>query len=459
MATAAWRVGMGRSALTHRHPAARTPGMAGRFGRLSLAARFALASAAILIAGAALLGTWVTREIETSVIRRVAADSALYVEALVGPHVQSLPAAGALSDEERRALGDALAQASAARGVVSIKIWTPDGTIVHATDPHLVGSRPASDGLERALAGTVISSRSSLDEEENDFERALADELIETYIPVRQAATDRIIAVAEFYQRPDLLEAELSRARSSTWAIIAASTALMYALLAGMVRAGSDTIGRQQRALEAAVTDLRRSARRLREVGAARAETDEAVRRRVARELHDGLAQDLAAALMALPGDGSLARAGIESALGEVRTLATGLALPDLASLSLDAVVERACEDHERKTGRPVRREVAPMAIAVGHPAKIAVYRVLQEALSNALRHAPGAPVLVRAARRNGTILIECEDEGPGLPADVHAGLGMRGMRERVELLGGALELGPGSRGGTLVAATIPVEP
>ena len=78
MATAAWRVGMGRSALTHRHPAARTPGMAGRFGRLSLAARFALASAAILIAGAALLGTWVTREIETSVIRRVAADSALY---------------------------------------------------------------------------------------------------------------------------------------------------------------------------------------------------------------------------------------------------------------------------------------------------------------------------------------------------------------------------------------------
>ena len=113
----------------------------------------------------------------------------------------------------------------------------------------------------------------------------------------------------------------------------------MYALLAGMVRAGSDTIGRQQRALEAAVTDLRRSARRLREVGAARAETDEAVRRRVARELHDGLAQDLAAALMALPGDGSLARAGIESALGEVRTLATGLALPDLASLSLDAVV------------------------------------------------------------------------------------------------------------------------
>lgn len=428
-------------------------------GRLSLATRFALASAAILLAGAALLGIWVTREIETSVIRRVAADSALYVEALVGPHIQSLPEKGMLDEGERLALGRALAQASVARGVVSIKIWSSDGTIVHATDPHLVGSRPVSQGLERALAGTVISSRSSLDEEENEFERAVAGELIETYIPVRQLATDRIIAVAEFYQRPDLLEAELGRARTSTWAIIAISTALMYVLLAGIVRAGSDTIERQRRALQAAVSDLTRTTTRLREVGAARAETDEALRRRVAHELHDGLAQDLAAALIALPTDnGSIARAGIESALAEVRTLATGLALPDLASLSLGAVVERVCEDHERKTGRAVRRDVAALP-EVAQPMKIAVYRVVQEALSNALRHASGAPVRVRAAQWDGAIRIECEDDGPGLPKDFHPGLGVRGMRERVELLGGGFELGRGAHGGTRVLATIPLEP
>lgn len=429
-----------------------------RWRTASLATRFALASAAILVAGAALLGTWVTREIETSVIRRVAADSALYVEALVGPHVQRLPEEWVLGEAERRALTDALAQASAERGVVSIKIWNPYGVIVHATDPHLVGSRPASHGLDLALAGTVVSARTSLQEEENEFERALARELIETYIPIRRPATDRVVAVAEFYQRPDVLDAELGRARASTWTIIAVATLAMYAVLAQMVRAGSDTIARQQRALEAAVADLQRTTRRLRETSAARTETDEALRRRVARELHDGLAQDLAAALIALPAaDAPLARASIESALTEVRALATGLALPDLAPLTLDSVIEQACADHERKTGRRIARDVAPMP-AAGQPLKIGVYRVLQEALSNVLRHAPTASVHVRASRSNGVIRIECEDDGPGLPDDVAPGLGIRGMRERVELLGGTLDLGRGARQGTRVVATLPLD-
>lgn len=428
-----------------------------RWRSASLATRFALASAAIFVVGATVLGAWVAREIETSVIRRAAADSALYVEALVGPHVQQLPAQWILGDDERRALDGALVRAGE-RGVVSIKIWNPYGVIVHATDPHLVGSRPASRGLSLARTGTVVSARSALREEENAFERALASELIETYIPIFRSGADDVVAVAEFYQRPDLLEAELGRARTSTWAIIAVATLVMYALLAGMVRAGSDTIARQQRALEAAVGELTRSARRLREASAARTETDEALRRRVARELHDGLAQDLAAALIALPAsDATLTRASIESALTEVRALATGLALPDLAPLTLDAVIEQACTDHERKTGRRIARDVAPMP-AAAQPLKIGVYRVLQEALSNVLRHAPTASVHVRATRANGAIRVECEDDGPGLPADIAPGLGMRGMRERVELLGGTLECGPGRHAGTRVTATIPCD-
>lgn len=437
----------------------RTADMAAQWDRLSLAARFAVASAAILLIGAALLGTWIAREIETSVIRRVAADSALYVEALVGPHIQSLPESGALDDPARRALSEALATASA-RGVVSIKIWSRDGTIVHATDPHLVGRRLASDGLESALGGTVVSSRSRLEEEENEFERALARELIETYVPIRRTETDRIIAVAEFYQRPDLLEAELARARSSTWLVIAGATALMYVLLAGMVRAGSDTIDRQRRQLGSTVVELRRTARRLREVSASRAETEEALRRRVARELHDGLAQDLAAALVALPrSDGTLARAGIESALAEVRSLATGLALPDLESLTMPAVIERACDDHERKTGRRVERRIEALPEAAPHSLKIALYRTLQEGLSNALRHAPGARVRVRASFVGNAVVLSCEDDGPGIPPDVPAGLGLRGMRERVELLGGMLDIRRGAAGGTSLQATIPLAP
>jgi signal transduction histidine kinase len=435
----------------------RTADVTGLWERLSLAARFAIASALILVLGAAFLGTWIAREIETSVIRRVAADSALYVEALVGPHVQTLPEGGSLDARSRRSLSDALGPASA-RGVVSIKIWSPAGTIVHATDPHLVGRSFTSDDLGAALGGAVVSSRTSLGEEENAYERAFASELIETYIPIRRAETDQVIAVAEFYQRPDLLEAELQRARISTWAVIAGATALMYVLLAGMVRAGSDTIEGQRRTLTSTVAELSRTARRLREVGAARAETEEALRRRVARELHDGLAQDLAAALVALPrADGSLARAGIESALAEVRSLATGMALPDLERLSVAAVVDQACRDHERKTGRSVTREIGPLPEGAAHTLKIAVYRTLQEALSNALRHAPGALVRVRASADAHALLLTCDDEGPGIAADARPGLGLRGMRERIELLGGTLDVHRGTNSGTAVRASIPL--
>lgn len=450
---------MGRSALTRGGSMARTAIVAARWEGLSLASRFALASAAILVLGAGLLGVWITREIETSVIRRVAADSSLYVEALVGPHVQSLPATGSLEEDARRALASALETASA-RGVVSFKIWSPDGTIVYATDAHLVGRRPVSHDLAAALGGTVVSARSPLDDEENEFERAIARELIETYIPIRPPGADRVIAVAEFYQRPDLLEAELERARTSTWAVIAAATAVMYALLAGMVRAGSDTIERQRAALTSAVAELRRTTQRLRDVGAARSETDEAMRRRVARELHDGLAQDLAAALVALPkDDGGLVRAGIESALTEVRTLATGLALPDIEPLTVAGVVERACEDHFRKTGRRPGLEIEDLPARASHTTKIAVYRVLQEALSNSFRHAPGAAVRVRARMVDGALELVCHDEGPGMPADAIPGLGLRGMHERVELLGGTLKVGGIGGAGTRVAATVPLEP
>lgn len=433
-----------------------------RLLRLSLAARFALASAAILLVGALILGTWVTREIETSALRRAAADSALYVEALVEPVVLSI-ARGTFADEERQLLTRLFAPKAMSGRVVSVKIWDSDGSVIYATDPRLVGLRPDSPGLRAALRGSVVSRRTDLAAEENAYERRIAPSLIETYVPLRVSSTDRIVAVAEFYQLPDELEAELERARRETWLIIAVATAAMYVLLAGMVRAGSNTIESQRHALEVAVRQLSATTQRLREVSAARAETDEAVLRRVAREIHDGLAQDLATALLTLERGGagsrdSLARTAIESALAEVRSLARGLALPDLAPLALDEVIEQACADHERKTGHTVGREIAPLRDRVPMRVKIATYRALQEALSNAFRHAPQARVTVRAGLESGALVVECADDGPGLPLAAVPGLGLRGMRERVELLGGRLELVSPAQGGTLVRAVLPLQ-
>lgn len=423
--------------------------------RLSLAARFALLAAGVLIVGAAILGTWVAHEIETSVLHRVAADSALYVEALLEEHVPAL-ASGTLSAQERADLSHLLERAVAKR-VASIKIWRADGTIAYATDPGMIGLRTSSRGFRTAMGGDVSSELSDLDESENGFERGLAPRLIETYIPLRNGS-EAVVAVAEFYQYADLLQADIDRARTSTWIVIAVSTVAMYLLLAGMVRAGSRTIDVQRGALERTIGDLSSATNRLREASAARAETEEATLRRVARDLHDGLAQDLSTALLTLgqPGRIELTRAAIESGLKEIRSVTMGLALPELGPISLQKLIEQACGDHESKTGRTVEREIGPLPV-VGTPVKIAVYRIVQEALSNAFRHAPGAHVTVRASETAGRLSLECEDEGPGMPERPTFGLGLRGMRERVELFGGRLELLHRAGGGTLVRATVPL--
>ncbi len=422
----------------------------------SLASRFALVSAVVLLVGGLVLGTWVGNEIETRVLHRLAGDSALYVEALLEDSMPAL-AAGTFGPDDRARLARRL-EGGISKRVATIKVWMADGTIVYATDPTMVDRTATSRGFRLALKGDVSSAVSDLDEDENAFERTLASRLIETYIPLRNGS-EPVVAVAEFYQYPDLLQSEIGVARASTWAVIAVATIAMYLLLAGMVRAGSRTIDEQRRALERTVGELSSATTRLREASAARAETEEAALRRVARELHDGLAQDLATALLTLdkPGRAEMTRAAIDSGLKEIRSLTKGLALPDLEPMSLAALVEQACGDHEHKTGRTVTREISTLP-AVGTPVKIAVYRIVQEALSNAFRHAPAATVVtVRAQTRDGAVVIECEDDGPGMPERPVLGLGLRGIRERAELFGGTCDVGRGARGGTLVRATIPL--
>ncbi len=433
--------------------------LAGRLPHWALSKRFAAASALVLLAGATVLGAWVTQQIEESVLHRAAASSAMYVEALIGPAIRRANWTGEWVDAHNTLRKD-VAELTRSRSVVSVKVWASDGTILYATDPELVGRVFTSPGLRTALRGEVVSERSSLGEEENASERRSATELIETYVPIRDEPSGQVIAVAEFYQPTDLLDADLGRARLSTWMLIAVATAAMYLLLFNIVRSGSDTIEKQRRELACTVGELSLTTQRLREASAARSETDEASLRRVARELHDGLAQDLAAALISMNGGtgNAMARAAIESALREVRALAGGLAAPDLALLGLGEVIEQACAEHERKTGQIVERDVGELPPRAAGPVKIALYRVLQEALSNAFRHGGPSAVRVRARAPDGVLELECLDDGPGIDVNCSRGLGLRSMRERVELLDGSFSVARRPSRGTIVRTAIPLE-
>jgi signal transduction histidine kinase len=114
-----------------------------------------------------------------------------------------------------------------------------------------------------------------------------------------------------------------------------------------------------------------------------------------------------------------------------------------------------------RQAGMAVRLSVPPGLGKVPPGAGMCVYRIIQEALSNAGRHAAGAPVAVSVDHDADTVTLQVTN-GPGVPAGPQAnghgpGHGLAGMRERAELLGGSLSAGPAPDGGFAVSAVIPL--
>ncbi len=130
--------------------------------------------------------------------------------------------------------------------------------------------------------------------------------------------------------------------------------------------------------------------------------------------------------------------------------------------LSLPETVIRAVRAHERRTGSRVTLDVATLPEQAALPVKITVYRVLQESLNNAFRHAGGANQQIRAFMEGNLIALEISDEGPGFVIQptmtLNGHLGLAGMRERVESLGGRFSVKSEAGKGTQVTARLPLQ-
>lgn len=201
-------------------------------------------------------------------------------------------------------------------------------------------------------------------------------------------------------------------------------------------------------------------------------------RSRIARELHDVVAHAVSVMIVHADGAAYTIRSQPEVAENAVRTIAdTGrLALTEMRRLlgvlrseesetqwapqpDARGVVELA--ENTRAAGVPVRLEingdVDDLPVGVG----LSVYRIVQEALTNIIKHAgAGTTALVRLARSPEELRLEVTDNGFGTPHDVvkvSGGNGLIGMRERAAVLGGEFEAGPNPGGGWRVRATFPL--
>ena len=456
--------------------------------RLNLERQFLALCLLLLLAGMVILGTWLGQRIEQGVMERTGAVTALYVDSFVSPHLQSLASRPTLSEDDRADLNLLLANTPMGQRIVAFKVWGPDGRILYSTNPALNGaSFDLTPALGRAFAGEISTELSRLGEPENIYERQRWERLIETYAPVRASGSGAILAVSEFYQLPDELEAAIGAARTQTWLIVGGATAVMYLLLAGLVHRASLTIQKQQALLETRVSELRallaeneRLDGRIRRAAARTTALNEQFLRRISADLHDGPAQDLSLALLRvealgetctacpMPTHGGLSvasefetiRSAVTSALRDLRAIAGGLRLPSIETDSLPGTIEHAVRSYQSKTGAPVDVRLLDLPSDVPVPLKITLFRVLQEALANGFRHGMGSEQSVMARGSQGRLLLEVTDGGPGFAAGgpaIEQGLGLKGMRERVEILGGGFAVESSPDQGTRVHVDLPL--
>lgn len=130
-----------------------------------------------------------------------------------------------------------------------------------------------------------------------------------------------------------------------------------------------------------------------------------------------------------------------------------------LDDLGLVATIEWAGEDFQARTGTKCRLDLPREDFAIDSERATAIFRILQETLTNVARHAAASEVVVRLGEENGDLILEVQDNGKGIAEaklSESGSLGILGMQERALLLGGELNISSAPREGTTVRARIP---
>jgi len=349
--------------------------------------------------------------------------------------------------------------------VVRVKLWTAAGTVIYSDEPRLIGRRFTLDSAELASirSGAADAGVSDLTDAENQYERGFG-KLLQVYLPVRTPAG--VPLLFETYQRYQAITQYQQSVWSSFLPVLVIGLALLFVLqiplAVGMARRLRTSLAERERLLERAIN------------------ASEQERRRIARDLHDGVVQRLAAVTFSLSAlarrvvmtnggspppssvapDVAQAAGETRAAMRELRTLIVEIAPPNLHAEGIDNALRDLLEPLSQ-SGIAVSLD-APHHTALPAATTTLLYRVAQEALRNSGKHAQATHVNVHLRNESGGVRLEITDDGRGFsPADLdsrrrdgHIGLSL--LRDLVADAGGSLHVESHPGGGTLVSVKVP---
>jgi signal transduction histidine kinase len=283
------------------------------------------------------------------------------------------------------------------------------------------------------------------------------------------AIADQIAAVNE----RELTEGDRRLAEMFSRLRLRFAGALIVMVILGLTQAAATTVKilRLERRTEEHLAVANEARQELRSLSARLVAAQETERKAISRELHDAVGQSLSAALFDLQNvkaqlgspnsplaasiDGT--RRLIESAVGMVRNMALLLRPSMLDDLGLAAALEWQAREVSRQTGISVTVSVDDLADELPDEHRTAVFRVVQEALHNVSRHAQAHAVNISVRHEPGMVTLSVHDDGHGFEPLRQKGLGLIGMHERAENLGGTVRVISGPGKGTLIETILPI--
>lgn len=446
---------------------------------LSLSQRFLIAAVLVVAIAMVALGNWIGLYLQQGITNGVATTAAASIESLIAHQIGDVAPGQRPTPEDRQQLDEAftLGNDSSSTRLLQIRVRTLDGDIFYEvtsgfTDPDL----DESGDIARAIAGEVSARMVDVTIAPVGPIPRIPLTVLEIYTPLRRAGTNEVFAVAELYYSARSVTALRDKAQRDVWVLVGLFGLVVVAALYLLVDRASRTIAFQRQRLASNLAASRRLSDENRALHDASEQlrlnanfSNESLLAQVGSDIHDGPIQLLTLIILKLsramkPGGAAPERALTSTiqlatdTMDELRNISTGLVLPELGDLDLAETLALAITRHEDLTGTAVTRSFGDLSATANVAAKICAYRVVQEALSNAFQHGDGIDQRVTAVARDHVLHLEISNARSGSAEGPSDGrLGLRGMRFRVESLGGSLHIDLDDATTARVTASIPL--